>query len=94
MIHNLNFLGADPMSGSKTEVQAYESQAIGRAHRQGQKGEVTVVRLIIKNSIEHEMYLKAKEPEKPGMLTRSKYRYYTSLLLSIYDIIITLAAIN
>jgi hypothetical protein len=55
----------DPMSGSKTEVQAYESQAIGRAHRQGQKGEVTVVRLIIKNSVEHEMYLAAKEPEKP-----------------------------
>eukprot|EP00029_Vermamoeba_vermiformis_P008169 TRINITY_DN3745_c0_g1_i1.p1 TRINITY_DN3745_c0_g1~~TRINITY_DN3745_c0_g1_i1.p1 ORF type:complete len:745 (+),score=238.36 TRINITY_DN3745_c0_g1_i1:326-2236(+) len=55
----------DPMSGSKTEVQAYESQAIGRAHRQGQKGEVTVVRLIVKNSVEHEMYLKAKEPEKP-----------------------------
>jgi superfamily II DNA or RNA helicase len=54
------------MSGSKTEVQAYESQAIGRAHRQGQKGEVTVVRLIIKNSVEHEMYLAAKEPEKPG----------------------------
>jgi superfamily II DNA or RNA helicase len=54
------------MSGSKTEVQAYESQAIGRAHRQGQKGEVTVVRLIIKNSVEHEMYLAAKEPVKPG----------------------------
>jgi superfamily II DNA or RNA helicase len=52
------------MSGSKSEVQAYESQAIGRAHRQGQKGEVTVVRLIIRNTIEHEMYLKAKEPDQ------------------------------
>jgi len=54
------------MSGSKSEVQAYESQAIGRAHRQGQKGKVTVVRLIIKNSIEHDMYLKAKEPAQLG----------------------------
>ncbi len=48
----------DPMSGSREEAQAYETQAIGRAQRQGQTKPVTVVRFIIKNTIEHDLYLR------------------------------------
>jgi len=48
----------DPVSGSKKEAQATEAQAIGRAHRQGQKNEVTVVRFVIKDTLEHEYYLR------------------------------------
>ena len=54
----------DPMVGTKKEAQAYESQAIGRAYRQGQKNQVTVVRFIIRNSIEHELFLRNTEDEQ------------------------------
>eukprot|EP00026_Physarum_polycephalum_P002152 Phypoly_transcript_02157.p1 GENE.Phypoly_transcript_02157~~Phypoly_transcript_02157.p1 ORF type:complete len:976 (+),score=126.80 Phypoly_transcript_02157:57-2930(+) len=47
----------DPITGTKKEAQAVEAQAIARAHRQGQREEVTVVRFLIKDTIEHEMYL-------------------------------------
>jgi len=46
------------MSGSKEEAQAYEQQAISRAQRQGQTKPVTVVRFIIKNTIEYDLYLR------------------------------------
>ncbi len=45
------------MTGTKEEAQAYENQAIGRAQRQGQTKPVTVVRFVIKNTIEHEYYV-------------------------------------
>jgi SNF2 family DNA or RNA helicase len=48
----------DPVVGSKQEAQATESQAIGRAHRQGQKKQITVVRFIVRNTIEHALYLR------------------------------------
>jgi len=48
----------DPMSGSKEEAQAFEAQAIGRAYRQGQTKQVTIVRFIIKDTLEHTLYLR------------------------------------
>ena len=45
-------------ASSKEEAQAYETQAIGRAQRQGQTKPVTVVRFIIKNTIEHDLCLR------------------------------------
>jgi len=47
----------DPVSGTREEARAIESQAIGRAHRQGQTKQVTVVRHIVRSTIEHDMYL-------------------------------------
>ncbi len=47
----------DPVVGTKKEAQAVESQAIGRAHRQGQTNQVTIVRFIIRDTIEHDMYI-------------------------------------
>jgi cobalamin biosynthesis protein CobT len=44
------------VDGKPEEIAAIESQAIGRAHRQGQKKQLTLIRLIIKNTIEHEIY--------------------------------------
>lgn len=46
----------DPVSGKPEEIAAIESQAIGRAHRQGQNKQLTLIRLIMKNTIEHEIY--------------------------------------
>jgi SNF2 family DNA or RNA helicase len=46
----------DPMSGDYKKRKDTERQAIGRAHRTGQKYPVTVVRFIIKNSIEEDIY--------------------------------------
>jgi hypothetical protein len=46
------------MSGTKEEAQAVESQAIGRAYRQGQTQKVTIVRFIVKETLEQEIYLR------------------------------------
>jgi len=48
----------DALDGTKEEVTSVEKQAIGRAHRQGQKNTVTIVRFIIKNTVEHSLYVK------------------------------------
>jgi hypothetical protein len=54
----------DPVAGTKAQAQAIEGQAIGRAHRQGQDHQVTVVRLIVKDTIEHEIYKRNTEVEE------------------------------
>ncbi len=41
---NVLIFPTDPVSGTRKEAQAIESQAIGRAHRQGQAKQVTIVR--------------------------------------------------
>eukprot|EP00026_Physarum_polycephalum_P001413 Phypoly_transcript_01414.p1 GENE.Phypoly_transcript_01414~~Phypoly_transcript_01414.p1 ORF type:complete len:862 (+),score=183.93 Phypoly_transcript_01414:614-3199(+) len=46
----------DPVSGTAQHARDVEAQAIGRAHRQGQKKQLTVVRFIIKNTVEEELY--------------------------------------
>ncbi len=48
----------DPVTGSKKEAQAIESQAIGRAFRQGQTKQITIVRFVVRNTIEHALYLR------------------------------------
>lgn len=55
----------DPIAGSKEEARAIERQAIGRAHRQGQQKQITVVRFIIKGTIEHDLYLRNSSPDHP-----------------------------
>lgn len=47
---------ADPVRGTKEEAQAVETQAIGRAYRQGQKRQVVVARFITRKSIEYQTY--------------------------------------
>ncbi len=55
------------MTGTKQEAKAVESQAIGRAYRQGQKAKVTVVRFVIRNTVDHELYLRNTEaPAQKG----------------------------
>lgn len=46
----------DPIKGSKEHVKATEDQCIGRACRIGQKNQVKIFRLIIKNTIEEEIF--------------------------------------
>jgi SNF2 family DNA or RNA helicase len=46
----------EPVSGTYEFRKNTEKQAIGRAHRTGQLDEVTVVRFIIKDSVEEEIY--------------------------------------
>jgi len=45
------------MSGTPKEVRAAEAQAIARAHRRGQEKVVTIVRLIIKDTIELKTFI-------------------------------------
>ncbi len=46
----------DPIYGNYKYRKGQERQAIGRAHRLGQKKNIKVVRLIIKDSVEEEIY--------------------------------------
>lgn len=46
----------DPIAGSKEKADAIEGQAIGRACRLGQNKPVKVIRLIVKDTIEHELH--------------------------------------
>lgn len=50
----------DPVYGDYKKVSAIETQAIGRAHRLGQKHAIKVVRFLIKNTIEESCYKKYK----------------------------------
>lgn len=56
------------MTGTKEQAQAYESQAVGRAQRQGQTQPVTVVRFVIKNTIEHEYYVRNAGSNQHGKI--------------------------
>lgn len=46
----------EPINGTKDEVQAIEGQAIGRACRLGQKQKVNLFRVLVKNTIEEDIY--------------------------------------
>lgn len=48
----------EPINASKDEVKAIESQAIGRACRLGQKRKVEFYRILVKDTIEEEIYNK------------------------------------
>ncbi|KXS11965.1 hypothetical protein M427DRAFT_147307 [Gonapodya prolifera JEL478] len=47
----------DAIQGTPQYVSGIEGQAIGRAHRLGQDKTVTVVRMVIKDTVEHEIFL-------------------------------------
>jgi len=46
----------EPINSSKEEINAIESQAIARACRIGQQEKVTVIRILIKDTIEEKIY--------------------------------------
>jgi len=46
----------EPINASKDEIKAIEGQAIGRACRLGQKRKVELYRILVKNTIEEEIY--------------------------------------
>jgi SNF2 family DNA or RNA helicase len=51
-----HILFVEPIDASSTEARAIEGQAIGRACRIGQKTKVSVIRILIENSVEEEIY--------------------------------------
>ena len=51
----------DPIYGNYEFRREQERQAVGRAHRLGQENEIEVIRFIIKDSVEEEIYMKNKE---------------------------------
>lgn len=83
------------MQGSAKEIKATEAQAIARAYRQGQEEVVTIVRFIIKDTLEHRLYLdvygdsevtaeeagvsEKLEPEKPVTPARALVRATSDL---------------
>lgn len=54
----------DPIYGDYTHRKGQERQAIGRAHRLGQKSNIKVIRFIIKDTIEDEIYKMNVEEDK------------------------------
>ena len=48
----------DIFDGTSDDIKKKESQAIGRVHRLGQKREITVVRFIMQDTLEEELYKK------------------------------------
>lgn len=58
----------DPIYGDYKFRKDQERQAVGRAHRLGQKAQIKIVRLIIKESIENDIYnLNCEEDKKNGV---------------------------
>lgn len=60
----------DPIAGTKEQATAIESQAIGRAHRQGQKQQVSVMRMIMKDTVEHKFFLRNRQEDSMGSSNR------------------------
>ena len=54
----------DPIYGDYTHRKGQERQAIGRAHRLGQKANIKVIRFIIKDTVEEEIYKMNIEEDK------------------------------
>ena len=53
----------DPVYGSYTARRNTEWQAVGRAYRTGQKNSVEIVRFVIKDSVEEEIYMMNKKED-------------------------------
>jgi SNF2 family DNA or RNA helicase len=81
----------DPMQGSVEEARAYEMQALGRAHRQGQDQNVHLVRFVVRDSVEEELYTRNKSSGRSkshirsvsffGIQTTSQYIILTNLFI-------------
>lgn len=61
----------DPVSGSYEYRKNTEMQAIGRAYRMGQENQVNVVRFIIQNTIEEEIYNLNKQNDSKNISINS-----------------------
>lgn len=48
----------EPINASLEEIQTIENQAIARSCRIGQKNKINVIRILLKDTIEEEIYLK------------------------------------
>lgn len=68
----------DPMSGSVEESRAYELQALGRAHRQGQDQKVQLVRFVMLATNEEELYNRNKSS---GRGKKKDFKYPSSNLV-------------
>ena len=51
-----HILFIEPINATSEECKAIEGQAIGRACRVGQKNKIMVMRILIENTIEEEIY--------------------------------------
>ena len=71
----------DPVVGTRKEAQAVEAQAVGRAYRQGQPGQVTMVRFLIKDTIEHRMYNKNYLEDEQEHLHQGTFGGFLILIL-------------
>jgi SNF2 family DNA or RNA helicase len=58
-----HILFIEPINAPSDECKAIESQAIGRACRVGQKNKITVMRILIENTIEEEIYRKSYDKD-------------------------------
>ena len=58
-----HILFIEPIDAPSEECKAIESQAIGRACRVGQKNKITVMRILIENTIEEEIYRKSYDKD-------------------------------
>jgi len=58
LIEATHILLMDPVAGTAEQAKAVEGQAIGRAHRLGQDRQITVVRFIVRDTVEYDLYLR------------------------------------
>ncbi|RUS34003.1 hypothetical protein BC938DRAFT_482876 [Jimgerdemannia flammicorona] len=58
LIEATHILLLDPVAGTAEQARAVEGQAIGRAHRLGQDKQITVVRFIVRDTVEYDLYLR------------------------------------
>ena len=58
LIEATHIIFVEPINSSKEEIKLIESQAIGRACRIGQENIVKIIRILIKNTIEEDIYSK------------------------------------
>jgi len=56
LIEATHIIMIDPIYGSKEEIRAIESQALGRVCRIGKNDDINIMRLIIKDTIEEKIY--------------------------------------
>jgi len=65
----------DPIKGDINEVQQIEAQAIGRVHRRGQQHPLVVIRMIMKDTIEHTIYNECygKRETVPKLMRRQSF---------------------
>lgn len=69
----------DPIYGDYKFRKDQERQAVGRAHRLGQKSNIKVIRFIIKETVEEEIYKMNMEEDKKH---KSEFESSTEVIVS------------